>query len=45
MWGVASPDTIIKIQEVSNYLYVNQSVSWLTSLLKLEKYRDIYSSS
>ena len=27
-----------------NFLYVCQSVSWLTSLLKLDKYRDISSS-
>ena len=34
-------DTIIKIQGESNCLYVCQSVSWLTSLLKLDKCRDI----
>ena len=28
---VASLDTIIKIKEESNFLYVHQSVSWLTS--------------
>ena len=27
-----------------NFLYVFQSVSWLTSLLKLEKYRDTSTS-
>ena len=31
-------------QIVVNFLYVCQSVSWLTSLLKLFKYRDISSS-
>ena len=31
-------------QIVVNFLYVCQSVSWLTSLLKLDKYRDISSS-
>ena len=31
-------------QKVLNFLYVCQSVSWLTSLLKLYKYRDISSS-
>ena len=34
-------DIIIKIQGEPNCLYVCQSVSWLTSLLKLDKYRDI----
>ena len=29
---------------VVNFLYVCQSVSWFTSLLKLFKYRDISSS-
>ena len=28
-------------QIILNFLYVCQSVSWLTSLLKLDKYRDI----
>ena len=28
-------------QKILNFLYVCQSVSWLTSLLKLDKYRDI----
>ena len=37
-------DTIIKIQGEPNFLYVCQSVSWLTSLLKLDKYRDISTS-
>ena len=30
---------------ILNFLYVCQSVSWLTSLLKLDKYRDISSSA
>ena len=34
-------DTIIRIQAEPNYLYVSQSVGWLTSLLKLDKSRDI----
>ena len=37
----ASLDTSIKIQGEPNCLHVSQSVSWLTSLLKLDKYRDI----
>ena len=32
------------IQVILNFLYVCQSFSWLTSLLKLYKYRDISSS-
>ena len=40
----ASLDTIIKIQEEPNFLYVCQSVSWLIFLLKLHKYWDISSS-
>merc|ERR1712112_758157 len=36
-----SLDTIIKIQREPNCLYVSQSVSWLTSLLKLGQYRHI----
>ena len=32
------------VQIILNFLYVCQSVSWLTFLLKLEKYRDISSS-
>ena len=35
---------MIKIQGEPNFLYVCQSVSWLTSLLKLDKYKDISSS-
>ena len=31
-------------QMILNFMYVCQSVSWLTSLLKLYKYRDISSS-
>ena len=31
-------------QIILNFLYVSQSDSWLTSLLKLDKYRDISSS-
>ena len=31
-------------QIIMNFLYVCQSVSWLTPLLKLDKYRDILSS-
>ena len=31
-------------QIILNFLYICQSVSWLTSLLKLDKYRDISSS-
>ena len=31
-------------QIILNFMYVCQSVSWLTSLLKLYKYRDISSS-
>ena len=31
-------------QIILNFMYVCQSVSWLTSLLKLSKYRDISSS-
>ena len=31
-------------QIILNFLYVSQSVSWFTSLLKLDKYRDISSS-
>ena len=31
-------------QIILNFLYVFQSVSWLTSLLKLDKYKDISSS-
>merc|ERR1712082_526740 len=31
-------------QIILNFLYVCQSVSWLTSLLKLDKYRNISSS-
>ena len=30
-----------QFQIIMNFLYVCQSVSWLTSLLKLDKYRDI----
>ena len=37
----ASLGIIIKIWGEPNYLYVCQSVSWLTSLLKLDKSRDI----
>ena len=37
----ASLDIIIKIQGEPNFLYVCQSVSCLTSLLKLDKYGDI----
>ena len=33
-----------QFQIILNFLYVCQSVSWLTSLLKLDKYRDISSS-
>ena len=33
-----------KIQIFLNFLYVCQSFSWLTSLLKLDKYKDISSS-
>ena len=44
IWYVASLDTIIRIQEEENFLYVCQSVSWLTFLLKLDIYRDISSS-
>ena len=33
-----------KLQITLNFLYVCQSVSWLTSLLKLDKYRHISSS-
>ena len=40
-WHVASLDQIIKIQEEQNFVYVCQSVSCLTSLLKLDKYGDI----
>ena len=36
-------DTIIKIHKEPNFLYVGQSVSWLTFLLKLDKYRNIFS--
>ena len=32
-------------QIIPNFLYVCQSVSWLTHLLKLDKYRDISSSA
>ena len=32
-------------QIILNFLYVCQSVSWLTHLLKLDKYRDISSSA
>ena len=32
------------IPRIWNFLYVCQSASWLTSLLKLDKYRDISSS-
>ena len=35
---------MIKIQEETKFLYVCQSVGWLTSLLELDKYRDISSS-
>ena len=31
-------------QIILNFLYVSQSVSWLTSLLKIHKYRDLSSS-
>ena len=31
-------------QKIPNFFYVCQSASWLTSLLKLDKYRDISSS-
>ena len=40
----ASLDTFIKIQGEPNCLHVCQSVSWHTSLLKLDIYRNIYSS-
>ena len=43
IWRVASLDIIIKIQEEPNCLYVCQSVSRLTSLLKLYKCRIISS--
>ena len=33
-----------QIKIILNFLYVCQSVSWLTFLLKLDKYRDISSS-
>ena len=31
-------------QIIINFVYVCQSLSWLTSILKLDKYRDIFSS-
>ena len=37
----ASLDTFIKIRGEPKCLHVSQSFSWLTSLLKLDKYRDI----
>ena len=37
-------DSCAQIPNNLNFLYVCQSVSWLTFLLKLDKYRDISSS-
>ena len=39
------PGTLVHyFQVILNFFYVCQSASWLTSLLKLDKYRDISSS-
>ena len=35
-------DVVTLLQNKSEYLFVCQSVSWLTSLLKLDKYKDIH---
>ena len=44
IWYVEFLDTMIKIQEEPKFLFVCQFVSWFTSSLKLDKYRDISSS-
>ena len=44
IWYLASLDTIIQIKEEPNFLYVCQTDSWPSSLLKLYKYRDISNS-
>ena len=44
IWYVASLDSVIKNQEEPNILYDRQSVTWLTSSLKLDKYSNISST-
>ena len=43
LWNIAGM-VAYKFQIIQNFLHVCQSISWLNSVLKLNKYRDISSS-